>query len=230
MGVLQIAGLTDKPRGVKIRYKLIQSLPLQVQEPSYEGRTLLEWLADVDYGRPEDKRAHAGKATRQMGTNVIPFLLSDLGGGGSPLLKYSKPDTRSADERLRQAAWAFDALGPMGKLAIPQLEGLLETSPGYVPAALAGIGRDALPALLKALTNEVFWVRDNTAAALANAIHRDKFTGREAIAALPVALDNLTYTNATNSLFEANTRARAAALLDAIRSDPTLKELPAIPK
>ena len=230
MGLLQIAGFTDKPRGVKIRYKLIQSLPLQVQEPSYEGRTLLEWLADVDYGRPEDKRAHAGKAIRQMGTNVIPFLLSDLGGGGSPLLKYSKPDTRSADERLRQAAWAFDALGPMGKLAIPQLEGLLETSPGYVPAALAGIGRDALPALLKALTNEVFWVRDNTAAALANAIYRDKFTGREAIAALPVALDNLTYSNATNSLYEANTRARAAALLEAIRSDPTLKELPAIPK
>jgi hypothetical protein len=229
-GLLQIIGYVERPSGVTLRYKRVAGPSFQRSEPSYQGKTLREWLAEVDYGRPQEERTRAGEAIRQMGTNVIPWLLSDLGGGNPLSVEYNRQDTRSADERMRQATWAFDALGPAGRTAIPRLEGLLETSPGYVPAALAGVGRDALPALLKALTNDVFWVRDNAAAAMANAIHREKFSGHEAIAALPIALSNFNYANATNSLYEANTRARAAALLEAIRSDPALKELPSIPK
>jgi len=195
----------------------------RTQEPAYQGRKLLEWLSDVDYSRPAGLRAQANEAIRQMGTNVIPFLLADLGDGNPHQARYERQDLRSPDERAGQATWAFDALGPTARAAIPQLEQLLEITPGYVPSALAGIGRDALPSLLKALTNDVFWVRDNAAAAIANGIYQGKFSGQDAIGALPIALRNLSYTNATNSLFEANTRARAESLVKAIRSDPTLE-------
>ena len=233
-GLLQITGFTKNPYGVKIRYKLVQNehpnttdgsaeLSLHLSEPSYQGRKLLAWLADVDYGRPAELRARAGEAIRQMGTNVIPFLLADLGDGNPSHVKYEEPDVRPPGTRLTQATWAFDALGAAGKPAIPQLEKLLAVSPGYVPLALGGIGRDALPELMKALTNDVFWVRDNAAVAMANAIYSGKFTGYEAVAALPIVTSNLTYINATNSLFQENTRFRAEALLKAIRSDPLLQ-------
>jgi hypothetical protein len=224
-GVLQITDVN--PRGVKLRYKLVQNQAAPNREPSYHGKTLLEWLTDFDCGpQLTEKGGRAREAIRQMGTNVIPFLLTDLGGGNPLQVKYDKQDTRLADDRMCQAVWAFDALGSDGRIAIPQLEKLLEVNPGYVPGALAGIGRDALPELLKALTNDVFWVRNNTAAYLANAIYRGKISGYEAIAAWPIAYSNLTYTNATNNLYEANTRARAASLLDAIRSDPVISSLP----
>jgi hypothetical protein len=231
IGLLQITGFTDNPRGVKIRYKLVQNLPSETREPSYQGKTLLEWLPDVVYVmsdpfvRPSEKREQAVEAIRQMGTNVIPYLLADLGDGNPLGLHYTRQDTRSADERLGQATWAFDALGPAAKSAIPQLVKLLPVSPGYVPGALAGIGPDALPELLQALTNDVFWVSDNTAADLANAIYRGKITGKQALAALPIALRNLSYTNPTNSLYEVNTRARAQGLRDAILSDPAVMEM-----
>jgi hypothetical protein len=221
-GLLQITGFTDNPRGVKLRYKLVQNPASRTLEPSCQGRSLLDWLSEVAYDAPSEKRGRAGEAIRQMGLNVIPYLLTDLGDSNPQQLKYARADVRSADERMSQATWAFDALGPLGKPAIPQLVKLLEVSPGYAPCALAGIGRDALPELLTALTNDVFWVRDNTAACLANAIYRGKISGLDALPAWPIAWKNLDYTNSTNSLYEANTRHRAAALLDAIRSDPAL--------
>jgi RNA polymerase sigma factor (sigma-70 family) len=178
-------------------------------EPSYQGRRLSEWLVDVDYGQPQEKRNQAGEAIRQMGVKTLPFLLADLAG------KQVK------DERQRQATWAFDALGPIAKPAIPRLTKLLEQNPGYAPGALAGIGRDALPELLNALTNGSFWVRDNTAAYLGNAIYSGKITPDEASAAFPIAISNLTYTNA-NALFQNNTRWRAASLLDALKLQPDI--------
>ena len=87
------------------------------------------------------------------------------------------------------------------------------------PGALAGIGRDALPELLKALTNADFFVRDNTAAYLANTIDGGKITPAEAQAAFPIAINNLTYTS-TNELFRENTRFRAAGLLGALGFHP----------
>ncbi|HEX5218667.1 MAG TPA: protein kinase, partial [Verrucomicrobiae bacterium] len=211
------------PDVIRLRQQMRMLEEEPLTEPAYEGRKLHDWLLDAHAG-PE-LRGQAKKAIEQMGTNVIPFLLADLGNGNPLKIKRERQDSRSADERARHAAWAFDVLGDTARPAIPSLEELLEVTPGYVPSALAGIGRDALPTLLKALTNEVFWVRDNAAAAIANGIHQGKFSGHEAIAALPIALSNLSYTNATNSLFEANTRARAEALIQAIRSDPAVKAL-----
>lgn len=192
------------------------------KEPSYQGRSLSEWLMDIapnygppDYGRSSAKQARADKAIRMMGTRTIPFLLADL--GDTRYKRYSRmQDKQTSDQRNSQATWAFDALGSIGKPAIPELTRILKQNPGYAPGALAGIGKDALPELLKALTNQDFFVRDNTAAYLANAIAEGKITPTEAQAAFPIATQNLAYTS-TNSLFQENTRWRAASLIGALR-------------
>jgi RNA polymerase sigma factor (sigma-70 family) len=179
-------------------------------EPSYQGRRLSEWLVDADYGQPPDKRAKAYDAIRKMGAKTLPFLIADL-----------TPDKKAKDSSYRQATWGFDALGPIGKPAIPKLTKLLEGNPGYVPIALAGIGPDALPELFNALTNDDFFVRDNTAAGLANAIFSGKIKPDEASPAFPIALNNLTYAD-TNSLYQVNTRSRAAWLLAALKQQPDI--------
>jgi RNA polymerase sigma factor (sigma-70 family) len=178
-------------------------------EPSYQGRKLSEWLVDVDYGQPPQTRAKAAEAIRIMGTKTLPFLLACFS------------DDKSEDKSMRQATWGFDALGPIAKSAIPKLESRMEKYPGYVPSALAGIGRDALPELLNALTNENFFVRDNTAAAIANAIFSGKITSDEVRDAFPIAINNLTYTS-TNALYQDNTRSRGAWLIAALRMSPNI--------
>lgn len=210
LGILLVAGT-----GV-----VVVKNDLDTREPSYEGRGLTEWLVDVDYNQPNEKRSKAGGAIRHMGAKTLPFLLADL--GDERFQAYSrKRDQRTPDQRSRQAAWAFDALGPVATSAIPELERIMEKNPGYVPGALAGIGRDALPELLSALTNQSFSVRDNTAAAIANAVFSGKITPQEASAAFPIAVANLSYVS-TNSLFQVNTRWRAADLLVALRQSPDI--------
>jgi hypothetical protein len=179
-------------------------------EPSYQGRRLSEWLVDADFGQPQDKRAKAYEAIRKMGAKTLPFLIADL-----------TPDKKTKANSDRQATWGFDALGPIGKPAIPKLTKLLKENPGYAPVALANVGPDALPELFNALTNEDFWVRDNTAAGLANAIFSGKITPDQASAAFPIAFNNLTYAD-TNNLYQANTRSRAAWLLAALKQRPDL--------
>jgi RNA polymerase sigma factor (sigma-70 family) len=180
---------------------------LSKSEPSYQGRRLSEWLVDIEYGQPPEKRQQAGEAIRHMGAKSLPFLLATLA------------DKDAGNHRYNQASWAFDALGPIAKPAIPKLTQLLEQCSGYVPSALAGIGPDAMPELLNALTNGSFFVRDNTAAALANALYSRKISSSQASAAFPIALKNLTYANA-DSLFQENTRWRAAGLLGALKLEP----------
>ncbi len=114
-------------------------------EPSYQGRKLSEWLVDIGYSQPKEKRAQAGDAIRHMGTKTLPFLIAT----------FSNPNPK--DDQLGQTTWAFDALGPIAKSAIPKLEKLQWRYPGYVPSALAGIGPDALPVLLRSLTSDNFW-------------------------------------------------------------------------
>ena len=195
---------------------MIVSHAIPPREPSYEGRRLSEWLPDIDYGQPADKRAKAAEAIRHMGEATLPFLLSDLvASKDSPVkrVRYEKPDDRSVDQRSRQASWAFDALGAAGKSAIPQLLMLMEQNPGYVPSALAHIGRDAIPYIIAALTNDNVWVRNNAHPAIANAVYSEKVSATEVQAAVPFAIRNL---NDTNS----NTRWRAAELLQALGLQP----------
>src|ERR1039458_6076320 len=57
-------------------------------EPSYQGRRLSQWLADIDYRQASENRAKAGEAIRKMGTKTLPFLLADLGDPGSARVHY----------------------------------------------------------------------------------------------------------------------------------------------
>jgi RNA polymerase sigma factor (sigma-70 family) len=214
LGILLVAG-----SGTLV----VRNTFLNAHEPIYRSRLLSDWLRDLDSSQPPEKREEAQDAIRHIGKRTLPYLVMDLSSSGhqsiSNTIHYLKPDTRTPDVRSRQAVLAFEALGPMAPPAIPQLTNALEKNPGYVPLALGGIGRTAIPQLLHALTNGSFWVRDNTAAALANALYSGRIRSEDASAALPVALKNLTYID-TNTLFLVNTRFRAAELLGALKANP----------
>ncbi len=166
------------------------------KEPEYGGKKLRQWLLEVDYGQPEATRTAAQEAIGHMGTNVLPFVLRDLSRSGSPLPHYMntllakvpglKFKFTTADDHARRATWAFDALGPAAKSAIPELHGLLSSTPGYVPGALAGIGPDAIPQLQQCLTNDSqFYIPGNTIGAIFNAINRGRIPRAHVATFLP---------------------------------------------
>ncbi|HEX9046619.1 MAG TPA: HEAT repeat domain-containing protein, partial [Verrucomicrobiae bacterium] len=197
-----------------------------IQEPTYAGRSLTEWLGDSGnaFSQRGPQQAAAEDAIRHIGTSALPFLINDL--IWDPKLRRHRlhpvrPDTRLPDVRCVQAIRGFEILGSLAKPAIPDLVKLLEQNPGYVPIALAGIGRDAVPQLEQALTNSSFFVRDNTAAGLANAVFAGRIPPTDLENIIPLAANNVAYTN-TNTLFEVNTRHRAAGLLGAIHLAPEI--------
>ena len=194
-----------------------------IQEPSYQGRSLTEWLADLEGGFPQKgaKQLAAEDAIRHLGAATLPFLMNDLivDPRRQPHLRRLHPDNRPPDRRSSQAVDAFEALGPVAKPAIPELVRYLDASPGFVPLALAGIGRDAVPQMEAALTNRNFFVRDNMAAGLANAVLAGRIAPEDVAEVVPLAARNLAYTD-SNRLFEVNTRFRAAGLLAAIHLNP----------
>lgn len=135
-------------------------------EPAYGGKRLSAWLDQLCALDSLHQRAQGTaqiQAVRAIGTNAIPWLLRDYHHSGSvwqwrlnqllnkqPLIKYR---FRDANDRLRRATVGFRALGEMGEPAIPDLLALVQAHPGFVPGALAGIGRPAVPALQQCLTN-----------------------------------------------------------------------------
>jgi HEAT repeat protein len=196
-------------------------------QPDYEGKKLSAWLQDIDYGQPQAKREKAAEAIRSMGTNTLPFLLDDLDVARQSRLKeyliqlarkqsLFKLNWRDANERSRQATWAFKALGSAGSPAIQELLRLEESNPGYVPGALAGIGVVALPYLIQGLTNKNEWVRGNAAAYLANAVSDRSIPSSEAKMALALLIGNLRDTNN-------NVRPMAASALKTIDPEAAAK-------
>src|SRR5437868_4449428 len=58
---------------------LIVMLAIGTREPIYQGRTINQWLGQLDYSYPyrlEDQRA--SNAISQLGTNILPYLGSML--------------------------------------------------------------------------------------------------------------------------------------------------------
>jgi hypothetical protein len=135
-------------------------------QPTYEGKELSTWLdelAALDYTKQWDPQTKPAQAVRAIGTNAIPWLLSELQAHGyriewqlnqllakQALITFRFPDVNT---RLRRATLGFKALGELGQPAIPDLLKLVESNPGFVPAALAAIGPPAVPALRQCLTN-----------------------------------------------------------------------------
>lgn len=142
-------------------------LAFSPSEPEYGGKRLSVWLdelAALDWSRPSDpRREQPMQAVRAIGTNAIPWLLNEFRRSGSVwqwrlnqlLNKQRLLEYRFADinHRLLRATLGFRALGELGEPAIPDLLALVQPTPGYIPGALAGIGRPAVPALQQCLTN-----------------------------------------------------------------------------
>ncbi|HOX56376.1 MAG TPA: HEAT repeat domain-containing protein [Candidatus Paceibacterota bacterium] len=127
-------------------------------EPVYQGKTLGEWLAMRKEGW--ELSTNALTALRQMGTNVVPALLARL--------TYKDPVFNLDDyEVSMEAATALMVLGDQAKPALPTLAALIDRENRDVALramiATLGAGADAIPCLMKGLTNRFADVRGEAA-------------------------------------------------------------------
>ena len=151
--------------GIVLLLALLWSQP----EPHYQGRSLSFWLRGFE-SEAMEVRLQSADALRHIGTNALPQLIAQLRRPVSRQEPAWRQRLRALLSRqsfvevniLRQtdlrvgALAALDALGPAAKDAMPVLEELLNEKPPDHRAliVLAGIGRDAIPTLTRALTND----------------------------------------------------------------------------
>jgi HEAT repeat protein len=89
-------------------------------EPSYQGKTLSAWLDDYGAGPGDYKPSpQADEALRQIGPEAVPYLLQLLHSTNSA--DTNSPAPVPASWNHWKAYLAFQALGPLGKAAIPDL-------------------------------------------------------------------------------------------------------------
>lgn len=151
-------------------------------EPTYQNRTLHSWLKDLEmWDANTNDKATARLAFQEMGTNAIPILVKIIESGGPPIqtaiMKINRkqslvklPFGRPYNQTMA-ATWALYAIGTNAKPALPALTNLLLHTNQLIPSAivLAGIGSDAIPVLLAALTNQDWRVRHAVASGLGSA-------------------------------------------------------------
>ena len=147
--------MREMVRKEKERHGQVVELP---NEPSFEGKPLGEWLSMRRDGwqfSPD-----AVKSLQGMGTNVIPALLARL--------TYKDPvfDLDDYDVSM-SGATALIAMREQAKPALPQLVALMDTSDGdlavRVMVAALGTEVDAMPCLIRGLTNRSAQVRSEAA-------------------------------------------------------------------
>jgi HEAT repeats/PBS lyase HEAT-like repeat len=152
-------------------------------EPTYQHRSLHSWLKDLK-NWDGDTNAAAYVAFREMGTNAIPSLLNVIESGGPRIdriiMKINQkqslvrlPFGRPWDYTMA-ATRALYAMGTNAKPALPALTNLLLQTNALnaqfeSAIVLAGIGSDALPVLLTALTNQNYRIRSLVASGLGSA-------------------------------------------------------------
>jgi RNA polymerase sigma factor (sigma-70 family) len=119
----------------------------------YKGKSLSEWLVNLDDQHPGPANDEAADAVRHIGTNGLPTIIS--------MLQMNNPMHHSA-------VLACQLLGVGAKPAIPALMKLLNDgyANGYVGVAMGRIGQDAIGPLTEALTNEDASVRTEVASSL----------------------------------------------------------------
>jgi HEAT repeat protein len=110
-------------------------------EPSYQGKTLSAWLDDYGAGPRDYKPSpQADEALRQIGPEAVPYLLQLLHSTNPSSTIKVVPDTNQFSPPKpavpAPASWdhwkayvAFQALGPLGKSAIPDLAKLAHDDP-----------------------------------------------------------------------------------------------------
>ena len=132
-------------------------------EPAYEGKTLSEWLDQIDLDARIDTNSPAAKAIRHMGTNAVPHLLElmqpDISPEEQEKLEFGEPTSGIFPRQFfhQEAAVAFGFLGPVAESAIPELSRLLR-APGELGYragwALGGVGPKGTDVLIDALADE----------------------------------------------------------------------------
>ncbi len=165
--------------GAALASALFVLLFTREREPSYQDRSLTQWLMQGWNGNVTTSfTPEARAAIYQMRTNALPFLLKwvhdDSPGHGLILSLKGRvsnlPDAVTPNslrlwadvdfnaKRATAAALAFDVLGDGAEATIPELTRLM-TNPAVTNAsqraviALTGIGKPAIPALLTHLAN-----------------------------------------------------------------------------
>jgi len=193
------------------------------QQPTYGGKKLSQWLADLNYsGDPADVSAQA--AVKAIGTNALPHILPMLCAQDSSfelnvmrlLRKQSliKISWIPASEKRQRAARAVRALGSEGASAAPALVTMLDTKEDAwcAMAALVDIGPDGLPGLTKALTNQNVRIRQMVSG------HISKHIAEPGTSAALIAL--------TNALSDADIEVRRRAATAILKLAATNQEPP----
>jgi HEAT repeat protein len=127
-------------------------------EPSYQGKTLGEWLKMGKEGW--ELSTNAVEALRQMGTNVIPALVARVA--------YREPVFNLYDyDTSMEAVGALISLRERAKPALPALTALMDSDDQdpalHAMLATCGMGTNAIPCLIKGLTNRFPIVRGEAA-------------------------------------------------------------------
>ncbi len=127
-------------------------------EPSYAGKPLGEWLKLKKDGW--ELSTNAIEALRQMGTNVIPALLTRL--------TYREPLFGLYDSDVSmEAVGAFISLREDARPALPALAELMDSNEQELALramlATLGTGSNAVPCLMKGLNNRFPDVRNEAA-------------------------------------------------------------------
>lgn len=160
------------------------------REPRWEGKPLSYWSSQYGsnhWGAGHGSLAHreAEEAIRGIGTNGIPFLLSQLRARDSAVMQKLRPYLRlqwrtnsffrdESDEKRRRGAYGLAALGTNAVSAVSDLIEIGSSHPEqdgrYIAVfALRTLGpgaEGAIPFLIRCLTNDVFVIRDDAAIAL----------------------------------------------------------------
>jgi HEAT repeat protein len=150
-----VSTMWDMVRKQKEKKGAVVQLP---DEPSYKGKPLGEWLVMRREGW--ELSTNAVEALRAMGTNVLPALLGRL--------TYKEPIFNLDDYDVSMgAAAALIAMGEQAKPALPSLVALMDCDNSNlvlrVMISTLGTGADAIPCLIKGLTNRFPEVRSEAA-------------------------------------------------------------------
>jgi HEAT repeat protein len=142
------------------------------QDYVYNGKSLSEWLHELDENVDENTREAARKTIKQLGTNAIPPLIALL---SIPISELEELLIRQAGLPLERASFrryavvdGFKVLGGSAAPAIPALAKLLgDWDVGFYAAdALSAIGHNSMPVLLQTLTDPNPIARKRSAQAL----------------------------------------------------------------
>lgn len=141
--------------------------------PSYGGRSFSQWYhrwCDATDNGDKAVEREAREAMKQIGTNVIPYLLQDL-----------RAEVEQEKEPQIPPAVIFRILGQVGAPAIPELEGMMQQTNiaalNQPATCLVGIGDEALPSISRLLTNSYRPTRYHTAYQFSGSlVHSEKFT------------------------------------------------------